>query len=318
MIHLLFPYETIRRFMKNNIDELRFYSRELIREFGILNERTKAGDLNFAQIHLLLECERHGMVEQLLLAKKLRVHKSYVNRLIKSLCVLGYIEFFEVDDNKKSKPIFLTSSGLMKVKEINDEANNQVVSACTYLTSEEQLIIEKGLALYSEALKKARLLRGIVIRPIEKKDNEALSVLIKSVLSEFGANKPGFAYTDVETHSMYEYYQEQGASYYVAEQSNQLLGGIGFAPLQGGGVDACELRKMYLTKEARGLGLGCELLKLALSEAKTMYRLMYLETLSRMAQAISLYRKTGFEFLTAPLGDTGHYGCDIWMSISLK
>ena len=303
---------------KNTIEELRFHSRELIREFGFLNERTITDELNFAQIHLLLECERHGMLEQSLLAKKLRVHKSYVNRLIKSLCTLGYIEFFEKDDNKKNKPVFLPPQGLVKVKVLNDEANCQVLSACAYLTSEEQSIIKQGLALYSEALKKARLLQGVIIRPIEKKDNDALSVLIKSVLSEFGANKPGFAYTDAETHSMYEYYQETGTAYFVAEQSNKLLGGVGFAPLQGGASSVCELRKMYLSKEARGLGLGAELLNLALHEAKKRYQLMYLETLSHMAQAIALYRKKGFEFLAAPLGDTGHYGCNVWMSICLK
>lgn len=41
---------------------------------------------------------------------------------------------------------------------------------------------------------------------------------------------------------------------------------------------------------------------------------MYLETLSHMTQAISLYRKCGFELLTQPMGDTGHYSCDTWMN----
>lgn len=294
------------------MEELRFYSRELIREFGFLNNFSKWGDLNFAQIHLLLECERYGVVGQIVLAKNLRVNKSWVNRLIKSLINLGYVAFCDAEDNKR-KPVSLTPSGLKKVREINDDARHQVLSALDYLTPEEQVTVSEGLKIYSSALKKVRKLEGIIIRPIEQKDNEKLCALIKSVLSEFGANRPGFAYTDAETDSMYEFYQAKGKAYYVAEKDNRLFGGVGIAPLEGAGSEICELRKMYLVKDARGLGLGYELLRMAMNESKKHYKTMYLETLSRMTQAISLYRNSGFELLSGPMGDTGHYSCDTWM-----
>jgi putative acetyltransferase len=28
---------------------------------------------------------------------------------------------------------------------------------------------------------------------------------------------------------------------------------------------------------------------------------------------VSVYEKFGFEYLQAPMGNTGHNGCDIWM-----
>lgn len=295
------------------IDELRFYSRELIREFGFLNESTKNENLNFAQIHLLLECDRHGSIDQQFLAKNLRINKSYVSRLVKSLVALGYVDFYEAEHDKRNKPIYLTSLGLEKVCEINTNARSQVLSALNYVAPEEQMKIIEGLQLYSRALKKSRDFQGITIRRVEPQDNEQLCILIKSVLSEFGANKPGFAYMDEETSSMYEFYQEKGRSYYIVQKDNKVIGGIGFAPLLGASPDICELRKMYLDKEARGLGLGNELLNLAINEAKSLYKTMYLETLSHMTQAISLYCKVGFNYLSQPMGDTGHYSCDTWM-----
>ncbi|MFJ1269118.1 GNAT family N-acetyltransferase [Legionella lytica] len=295
------------------IDELRFYSRELIREFGFLNEASKNENLNFAQIHLLLECDRHGAIDQQVLAKNLRINKSYVSRLVKSLTSLGYVDFYEVEHDKRNKPIYLTSLGVEKINEINANARNQVLSAFNYVTPEERMKIIEGIQLYSRALKKSRDLQGISIRLIEPQDNEQLCILIKSVLSEFGANRPGFAYMDEETASMYEFYQEQGKSYFVVQKDNRIIGGIGFAPLSGTNAGICELRKMYLDKEARGRGLGNELLNIAINEAKSTYKTMYLETLSHMTQAISLYCKFGFSYLSAPLGDTGHYSCDTWM-----
>lgn len=112
---------------------------------------------------------------------------------------------------------------------------------------------------------------------------------------------------------MFEAYQGRGKGYYVAEKSNSLIGGIGFGALKGGDSTVCELRKMYLVKEARGLGLGDELLRLGLDKAMHNYSSIYLETISSMTQAIALYRRHHFKFLSEPLGDTGHFNCDTWM-----
>lgn len=296
-----------------NIEELRYYSRELIRELGFLDNPYQSWDLNFAQIHLLLECEGYGSIDQQTLAKNLRVNKSYVSRLVKTLIANDLIALAEKRVDSKSKPVMLTAHGHQRVQEINNIARNQVRSALPYLSEQEQVTVKEGLQLYSQALKKARQLEGIVIRPIEKKDDLQLNVLIKTVLIEFGANKPGFAFADEEMNAMYEAYQGQGNGYFVAEQSNSLIGGIGFGALKGADTSVCELRKMYLVKQARGLGLGDELLRLAQEEAKKYYTMMYLETLSSMTQAISLYRRHDFKFLSAPLGDTGHFNCDTWM-----
>jgi putative acetyltransferase len=39
---------------------------------------------------------------------------------------------------------------------------------------------------------------------------------------------------------------------------------------------------------------------------------MYLETLKTMTAARRLYESFGFEPRLAPLGATGHFGCDAW------
>lgn len=297
----------------NDIAEVRYFSRELVRELGFLDNPYQGLDLNFAQIHLLLECERYGFVDQQTLAKNLRVNKSYVSRLVKTLIANDLISPANQFVEGRGKPVMLTALGHKQVHEINTIAKNQVISALSYLSEQEQIAVKKGLQCYSQALKKARQLEGVTIRSIEEKDDLPLNVLIKTVLIEFGANKPGFAFADEEMNAMYAAYQDQGYGYFVAEQSNSLIGGIGFGALKGADSTVCELRKMYLVKQARGLGLGDGLLRLAQTEAKKQYTTMYLETISSMTQAIALYRRHDFEFLSAPLGDTGHFNCDTWM-----
>jgi putative acetyltransferase len=55
-----------------------------------------------------------------------------------------------------------------------------------------------------------------------------------------------------------------------------------------------------------------------MSKAKEMgFVSMYIETLPELKKAISVYEKFGFNYLDKPLGDTGHFGCSVWMLKSL-
>jgi len=55
-------------------------------------------------------------------------------------------------------------------------------------------------------------------------------------------------------------------------------------------------------------------MKKSLGSAKRMgYTEVYLESLPELNKAISLYEKSGFKFIPGPLGNSGHFGCDIWM-----
>lgn len=90
-----------------------------------------------------------------------------------------------------------------------------------------------------------------------------------------------------------------------------MIGGGGVAPLANGEPDVCELRKMYFLPEARGIGAGAAMMQCCLDAARAHgFRRCYLETLAGMDAAQSLYAKSGFVPLCAPMGGTGHFGCD--------
>jgi putative acetyltransferase len=152
------------------------------------------------------------------------------------------------------------------------------------------------------------------IRPIEPGDNQALAKVIRGALSEFGANKPGTVYFDPTTDALYELFRTPGSYYYVAIQDNQVVGGCGIFPTDNLPEGMCELVKLYVTKEARGTGLGKQLMEQSMSWAKANgYTQVYLESMPELAKAVSIYEKIGFKSLDGPLGDSGHCGCDIWM-----
>ena len=156
------------------------------------------------------------------------------------------------------------------------------------------------------------------IRKIQQKDNPKIAKAIREVLIEFGVPKVGTAYADVILDTLFEEYSTQNAVYYVIEKEGDIYGGAGIKKLLNYTGNVCELQKMYFKPEARGMGLGRKMMDMCLSKAKGFgFEKCYLETLPYMEEARKLYRKVGFEDLDAPMGDTGHYSCNLWMLKSL-
>lgn len=71
------------------------------------------------------------------------------------------------------------------------------------------------------------------------------------------------------------------------------IGCVGLRPLDDKGV--CEMKRLYVTPEGRGTGLGKALVKEVIQKAKGMgYQVMRLDTLASMEAAKALYMGLGF------------------------
>jgi putative acetyltransferase len=155
---------------------------------------------------------------------------------------------------------------------------------------------------------------AISIRLIEQADNTALAMIIRNALTEFNADKPGTVYFDDSTDHLYELFQQQQGVYHVAVFNELVVGGAGIIHTTGLAADTCELVKLYLSPEVRGKGIGKALMERCIDAAKKAgYKKVYLETMPELIAAIPMYEQFGFTYLTGPLGNSGHTGCDIWM-----
>ena len=161
-----------------------------------------------------------------------------------------------------------------------------------------------------------------IIREIRAKDNEIIENIIRSCLIEFDGAREGTAWEDPDLCRFSEIYNADNKKYWVAESSDseKIVGGVGIAPLSG--VDnerrVCELQKMYCIPEARGTGVSHKLIEIALEHAEKYYDKCYLETFANMTAAQKFYEKYGFTRIDKPLGNTGHYACDVLYIKQLK
>ena len=157
-------------------------------------------------------------------------------------------------------------------------------------------------------------MKNISIRPLRAGDNISIAAIIRKILAEFGANKPGTVYFDPKTDNLFQLFETPDSAYFIAEAEGEIVGGSGVFPTPGLPVGCCELVKLYLVSEMRGQGLGLMLMEKCFQKAIEFgYRSMYLETMPELRSAIGLYEKAGFSYLPGPLGRSGHFGCDLWM-----
>ena len=157
-----------------------------------------------------------------------------------------------------------------------------------------------------------------MLRKLEQRDNQSVRDIIRTVMPEFGASGQGFAIHDKEVENMFAAYTQPRCAYFVWEEAGKILGGGGVAPLAGGDADTCELKKMYFLPEGRGKGLGQSILTECLKKAKSLgFKYCYLETFNTMASAMKLYEKNDFKKISSPLGNTGHFSCEVFYKIEL-
>lgn len=153
-----------------------------------------------------------------------------------------------------------------------------------------------------------------MIREIKKEDNPQVARVIRQVLEDLGVPKVGTAYEDPSLDNMYEHYNKPKATYFVIEENGSILGCAGIAQLDNYNGNICELQKMYFLQEARGKGAGQKMINVCLDKAKEYgFDACYLETMPYMEAAQKLYKKMGFEYIDARMGDTGHYSCPVFM-----
>ena len=83
-----------------------------------------------------------------------------------------------------------------------------------------------------------------------------------------------------------------------SNSSEQMLGCVLLRPL--GTIESygncCEMKRLYVLPEGRGLGIGKELSKQAIEEAKKIgYEYILLDSLSRMTSALAVHEENGFK-----------------------
>ncbi|MEM7199054.1 MAG: helix-turn-helix domain-containing GNAT family N-acetyltransferase [Planctomycetota bacterium] len=302
------------------VGRLRHASRSMVRDLGLLGGgrgEDAAPGLPITTCHALIELGAHPNRTVGELAAALRIDKSNASRTAATLIRDGLVETAPALDRRR-RCLSLTPTGRQQLQCLHDRVDRQVAAALEHLDPAERQAAARGVALYAKALGRLRRVGDVQIGLVRAADDAALLQIIADASSEFGF---GACFTAAVRAPSSEFAAPR-AAYFVARRADRVVGGAGFVPrATDGASDAavCELRQMYLARDARGGGLGRRLLHTCLAAARDLgYRTCYLETHDAMTAAHGLYERCGFR-RACPRGDgSAGRGCDTYYELDLQ
>lgn len=110
-------------------------------------------------------------------------------------------------------------------------------------------------------------------------------------------------------------YAPPGGTILLAISGGAWVGGValrGLSPMEGDPAPVCEMKRLFVRPEARGLKAGRRLCERLLEDAKAMgYRMMKLDTEPDFHAAVTLYRRLGFTDI--PRYNDDPVTCTLWM-----
>jgi DNA-binding MarR family transcriptional regulator len=139
------------------IDDIRAASRQMVREFGFMQQTLAATDYPPSAVHSILEIGTSGPMTSGQLAELLHLEKSSVSRMVRKLIECGELKETSDADDARIKPLSLTPKGRRTLAALHDFGRQQVSDALARLPEAERKLVRQGLMIYARALAAARV-----------------------------------------------------------------------------------------------------------------------------------------------------------------
>lgn len=104
----------------------------------------------------------------------------------------------------------------------------------------------------------------LVVRPYRAGDEEGVNAVLKTVFEEYDFPWQPEGY-NADTHNIEKHYLEAGGAFWVAEFGSTIVGTGGLLPID---EETCELHRMYVLSEFRGMGAGKSMFAAIVREAR--------------------------------------------------
>jgi len=269
-----------------DIEQIRAFNRTVTRRLGVLNERYLGRNRPLVESRLLYEIGTRGASVREL-RTRLGLDSGFSSRLLRALERKKLLKTERAGSDGRVRVARLTRSGLAELGRLNSRADDLARSMLAPLSAEQA---RRLVAAMSEV---DRLVRAssIEFAPEDARSADAERCL-QRYYAELAARFPGgFALHADDAPDMDEV-APPGGCMLMARLFGEPVG-CGMIRALAPGVG--ELKRMWVSPEVRGLGVGRRLLaELEAAALERKLRTIRLDTNGSLAEALSLYRASGY------------------------
>lgn len=269
-----------------DIGRIRAFNRTVTRRLGVLNEKYLGRDRPYVESRLLFEVGANGATAREL-RQRLGMDSGFLSRLLRTLEARGLATTQPSAEDARVKAVRLTRSGLAELRRI-DALSDRL--AQSMLDSLDEPQTRRLVAAMTEV---ERLLRAssVEMAPEDPASADAARCLDR-YFAELDARFPGGFDRSRGHSSDLSDYSAPGGCLLVARLSGEPIGCGALRTLAPG---VGEIKRMWVSPDARGLGLGRRLLtELERLAKKHRMRALRLDSNGSLAEALHLYRSAGY------------------------
>ncbi len=294
------------------VADIRAASRELVREFGLMNRTVADTDLSLSGVHAIIEIGRADGLTAKALGEKLLLEKSTISRLVRSLIDRGELREERSSEDLRAKRLYLTRQGRRTLGVIDQFAEAQVAGALTRLDGDARLCVLRGLEDYAAALRAAAENRQSAF-PRERlriRNGYTATIIARTVEMLHGYMHAhfdfGLAFESRIASDLIEFMariESPANGIWRAEIGGRIVGSISIDG-EDLGDELAHLRWFTVADGMRGTGVGEKLLAAALAFCdRRGYRETQLWTVKGLDAARRLYERHGFVLAEEYEGD---------------
>ncbi|MBO6891123.1 MAG: MarR family transcriptional regulator [Roseibium sp.] len=292
------------------VNDIRAASRQLVREFGFLDKTIAGTDLSGSGVHAVLEIGLNPGITAKEIAAKLKLEKSTVSRLLKSLEQRGDVVQTRSETDGRVFGLSLTTTGRETFAAIDQFGNNQAHSALARLKGNDPQTVASAMTAYADALSDRDAETSETPCQIEIVEGYQTGMIGDISAMHGRTHGPivgmGPTFESVVAKAMSEFmprvHRPMNNSWSVVD-NGEVIGSIS---IDGEDLDGnvAHLRWFILSERLRGKGLGKVLLKKAIDHCDDLgFQEIHLWTLKGLDAARSLYERAGFELADEYIGD---------------
>ncbi|MCU1616876.1 MAG: hypothetical protein JWO98_4416 [Frankiales bacterium] len=277
--------------MDDEVAVVRRFNRTVTQRIGVLNDDYLARARPLGASRLLWEIDENG-VDVRTLRSRLGLDSGYVSRLLRTLETDHLIVIAQEPSDRRIRVVRLTDAGRAERAQLDRLSDDLAAALLEPLGAEQRARLVEAMGTVERLLT-----AGLVEITIEDPAGEAAQQCLRSYVAELDSRFAGGFEPEASISATAEELRPPSGAFLVA----RLLGkpiGCGAVKLHAAGP--AEVKRMWVSPSARGLGLGRRILhELECRALEASARVIRLETNESLGEAVGLYRSSGYREVPA-------------------
>jgi DNA-binding MarR family transcriptional regulator/N-acetylglutamate synthase-like GNAT family acetyltransferase len=279
----------------DRIEEIRRFNRYYTQRLGTLNESLLDSSLSLTQARVLWELAQGEGTSAVDLCRRLDLDASYLSRIIGDFAERGWVVRTPSADDARKSTLAMTGAGRKVFAPLNEASRRQLEDWLKPLpeTDRDQLVAAMQAVMALLEGRDAKKSPLAVIRAHRPGDmGWVIEAQARLYAEEYGWNQEFEALVAEICARFLRRFDAEREHCWIAESGGHRVGSV---TLVAKSKTTAQLRMLFVTPEARGLGLGRKLLEESLAFARRSgYRKMILWTNDCLHAARKLYEDAGF------------------------